>query len=366
MVLKHLAFEGFRNLVDSEVDFHPEINLIVGENASGKTSLLEAIYYLAVGRSFRTHRDNELKKFGAPHLKVRGEAEGPQGYTTAQIVFYEGTKLLSLADRKILRLSDYLGWCPVITILLEDIELIRGAPNTRRDFINLAIAQLNRNYLKDLIEYRKALQERNKLLNEKVDESYYEVWEKILAQIACRIIEERKKKLSILLDYAQKYSDMLFEGKKIVFRYKSDHDLAELSSATEIERTMLELLKNKRTLDIELGHTTVGPHRDDIIVEEVKSSGEKLLLSKYGSEGEQRLCALALKLAEAQMIQEFRNLSPIYLLDEIAAELDSQNTKKLFRSITGQMFYATAKDQNNLGLTPGKVFKITKGTITSQ
>ncbi|MEO0072264.1 MAG: DNA replication and repair protein RecF [candidate division WOR-3 bacterium] len=365
MILKHLAFEGFRNLVDGEVEFHPEANLIIGENASGKTSLLEAIYYLAFGRSFRTNRDLELKKIGAQYLKVQGIAQGPQGESSAQIALYDGTKILLLANQKISKLSDYLGWCPVITILLGDIELIIGAPKVRRNFMNLAIAQLNRDYLKDLIEYRKALLERNKLLNNKADEDYYEIWERILAQRACKIIEERKKKLPKLLSYAQKYSELLFEAKKIRFHYKSNYNLDKFDDASELENNLLELLKTHRSRDIELGYTTVGPHRDDIVIVEITGSGEELPLAKYGSEGEQRLCALALKLAEAQMIQEYRKLNPIYLLDEVAAELDPENTKKLFRLLTGQVFYATAKENSSLELPAGKVFKITKGFVTN-
>jgi DNA replication and repair protein RecF len=363
VVLKKLLIEGFRNLEDTAVEFSSKTNLIFGPNASGKTSLLEAIYYLAVGRSFRSSREEELKKFGAPYLKVRGEVLADDQYYTAQITFCDKTKILQFQEQRINKLSDYLGWLPVITILLSDIELISGPPQRRRNFIDLAIAQTNRGYLKDLIEFRKALMERNKLLTQNVDQVYFEIWEKMLAQSAAKIIIERQKKLPILLEYAQRFSKSLFPDKKIIFSYKSNCNFLNASTANELAVLFEQELKARRSQDRELGRTTIGPHRDELIVFEKKNSGNELPLRLYASEGEQRLGALVLKLAEAQLIKEFRKTSPIYLLDEVAAELDIENTKKLFSLIDGQLFYATARDYEKLGFEVSRHLILEKGMI---
>ncbi len=363
MQLEKIQMQGVRNLIDSALNFHPQVNFIFGNNGAGKTSILEAIHYLAVGRSFRTSRDAEIVKFNAPYLKITGTAHNePNGnITEAEIRYFDGSKIAYLQKQKQEKLSTYLGWLPVVTILLSDIELVSGPPDRRRNYIDLAIAKTNRYYLKNLIEYRQVLLQRNKLLSEKAEPAYYEVWEESLAKLGSEIIAERVKIIPSLLKEAQKFYARFIENKEIVFEYKSEL-VSDDNDTEKIKDRLLECLRQARLQDIEIGHTTVGPHRDDITIKEKNDTDALKMVRRFGSEGEQRLAALSLKLAEAEFLKR-QARPPIFLLDEIASELDRKNTGKLFELVSGQFFYATAKEYHDVINRKGKRFYVEKGEI---
>lgn len=364
MRLEKIRLSGVRNLIDTELQFHPQVNFICGNNGAGKTSILEAIHYLAVGRSFRTSRDSEILKFNAPYLKIDGTAREDNsevGSIEAEIRYCEGIKTAYLHKQKQEKLSAYLGWLPVVTILLADIELVNGSSDRRRNFIDLAIAKTDKRYLKNLIQYRQVLMQRNKLLCEKAEPIQHEIWEEQLAELGSEIISERSKLIPSLLSDAQKFYAMFIENREIIFEYKTGVDNRD-NNLENIRTQLLERLKSTRMQDIELGHTTIGPHRDDIIIKEKNLPDTMIMVRRFGSEGEQRLAALALKMAEAKRLSS-RGEAPIFLLDEVASELDLNNTKKLFDLITGQFFYATAKEFKNIINQQGKTFYVEKGEV---
>jgi DNA replication and repair protein RecF len=357
MWLEKIHLEGVRNLVDTELEFDPHVNYLIGNNGAGKTSILEAIHFLAVGRSFRTNRDSELVKFNAPYLKISGISQNDNETYDAEIRLAEGIKSAFLQKQKQDKLSSYLGWLAVVTILLADIDLVSGPPDRRRNFIDLAIAKVNKTYLRNLIEYRAVLLQRNKLLQEKAEDTLYEVWELALAKYGSEIYQERRKYVPTVLADAQKYYSVFMQNREINFEYKVNLDIYN-SGISDQQEKFLSLLKTNRLKEQEFGHTIIGPHRDDIIIKETN-----LIVRKFGSEGEQRLAALSLKLAEAELLTK-NNRRPIFLLDEVASELDSNNTEKLFELIQGQFFYATAKEFTNIINRKGKVFHVEKGKIT--
>jgi DNA replication and repair protein RecF len=221
----------------------------------------------------------------------------------------------------------------------------------------MAIAKINKTYLKNLIEYRAVLLQRNKLLQEKAADTYYEVWESALAKYGNEIYQERRKIVPTLLIDAQKYYSVFMRNREISFEYKVNLDSFE-SEVNNQQEKFLALLKTNRAKEQELGHTIIGPHRDDIVIKE-----KSLVVRKFGSEGEQRLAALSLKLAEAELLTQ-NNRKPIFLLDEVASELDTINTQKLFELIQGQFFYATAKDYKSIINRDGKIYYVEKGKIT--
>ncbi|MBS4016358.1 MAG: DNA replication and repair protein RecF [Candidatus Latescibacteria bacterium] len=378
MRLEQIQIEGVRNLADTEIHFDSNVNYIFGNNGAGKTSILEAIHYLAIGRSFRTSRDAEIVRFNAPFLKITGvayplqlsQSEANDKVTgaekiEAEIRYFNGVKTAYLQKQKQDKLSAYLGWLPVVTILLSDIELVSGPPDRRRNFVDLAIAKTNKTYLKNLIEYRSVLLQRNKLLmghatNSPAQEEYYEVWEESLAKLGSEIINERIKQVPLLLDEAQKFYAEFIKNRRIIFEYKSQFN--NNNDVSNIQDRLLELLKQRRAQDKELGHTTIGPHRDDIIIKEKNQFDADKIVRRFGSEGEQRLAALSLKMAEAQKLSN-QGKQPIFLLDEFASELDMENTRKLFELIQGQFFYATAKAFKDIINRTGKTFYVEKGEI---
>jgi DNA replication and repair protein RecF len=353
MWLEKISVHGVRNLEDTEITFHPQVNYLYGKNGAGKTSILEAIYFLAVGRSFRTNRDNEIISFNAPFLKINGTAHNDSSeLNQSEIRLENNIKTVFLESQKQEKLSSYLGWLPIVTILLSDIDLVSGTPQRRRSFIDLAISKISKNYLKNLIEYRQVLMQRNKLLQEKTDDAHYEVWETSLVKYGIEIYQERKRYLPALITEAQKLHSVFMPGRSILFEYKPSID-----NYQNLPEHFLNLLKENRVKDKELGHTTIGPHRDDISINELS-----LPVRKFGSEGEQRLAALSLKMAEAELLAK-NNQRPIFLLDEVAAELDTDNSRKLFELIKGQFFYATAKEFKNTINQNGKIIYVEKGKI---
>ncbi|MCX8014558.1 MAG: AAA family ATPase, partial [candidate division WOR-3 bacterium] len=199
MWLKQIKFEGIRNLEAAELSFDRTANYFIGDNGAGKTSLLEAIHLLAVGRSFRTNQDQEILKISAPYWKITGIASDEEQSAdlsktetviSAEIRFVNNTKTTFLQGIKQDKLSSYLGWLPVVTMLLTDIELISGPPQIRRNFVDLAISKINKNYLKNLINYRHILIQRNKLLQENAEDDLYEAWEADLAKYGSLIFQD--------------------------------------------------------------------------------------------------------------------------------------------------------------------------------
>ncbi len=364
MWLEKIRFEGIRNLKDGEIVFSPYANYLFGANGAGKTSILEAIHYLAVARSFRTYRDSEILKFNAEYFKISGIARfgsqdsqfDPSASLSAEIRFSIQGKEAYRENQKQDKLSSYLGWLPVVTILLSDIDLVAGSPHIRRNFLDLAISKVNKTYLQYLIEYRRILVQRNKLLQEKSSAMHYEVWEIALAKYSDLILKVRDQVVPQLLASAQKFLAVFLPNREIKFDYQTT-----IPNQTNRQERIQEMLLANRVKEQELGYTTIGPHRDDIVIKE-----SNLAVKKFASEGEMRLTALALKMAEAEFLKH-NYYTPIFLLDEVASELDYNNTQKLLNLIAqqGQFFYASAKalkDKIDLG-RKGKIFYVENGEI---
>ncbi|MEO0092231.1 MAG: DNA replication and repair protein RecF [candidate division WOR-3 bacterium] len=364
MWLEKIRFEGIRNLKDAEIVFSPYANCLFGANGAGKTSILESIHYLAVARSFRTYHDSEILKFNAEYFKITGLARlspndpqfDPSTTFSAEIRYSAQGKIAYRQNQKQDKLSSYLGWLPVVTILLSDIDLVAGSPHIRRNFLDLAISKVNKNYLQNLIEYRRILAQRNKLLQEKASSIHYEVWESALAKYADLILQVREQVIPQLLNSAQKFLAFFLPHRNISFDYQTT-----IPQHSSRQAQIQDMLSANRVREQELGYTTIGPHRDDIVIKEANLS-----VRKFASEGEMRLTALSLKLAEAELLKN-NYQTPIFLLDEVASELDNINTKKLLELICqqGQFFYASAKElKDKIGLgQQGKIFYLEIGEI---
>lgn len=356
MWLKSVQVQGFRNLEDQSLEFDPTANYLFGDNATGKTSLLEAIHYLAIGRSFRRAQDRDVIKFGAAVFGVLGEALAHDRGATeasrrAEIRSDGQQKRLSLDGVEVDRLSSYLGWLPVVTMLLDDIRLIRGAPGERRGFLDLTLSQVSRSYLLSLVEYRRILAQRNRLLMQNPDSATLRTWDEQLVASGTAIYQQRSRYLPALFRIAVESTRSLFAGWQTEITYR-----ASVLQDGDLAANFHQALERLRPREREIGATLAGPHRDDIII--LKNGIE---LRKFGSEGEQRSTSVALKLAEAHLIQEQRQEAPVFLLDEIASELDAERSRELFALLAsrGQVFYAAAKPIP----AQGRVFHVTAGKI---
>ena len=347
MALLNLDISGFRNLSSVRISLAPGENYFFGPNAAGKTSILEAVYYLAIGRSFRRARDNDMRGFDAEVMRVAGVDDAGN---EAEIRTDGQEKRIELNGRALDRLSAYLGWLPVVALLLDDIDLVRGAPSQRRGYFDFAIAKADRAYLSELARYRHVLAQRNRVLTRNGTEETHVLWEGELARAALPVMERRSQVVERLLASAAEYSRQL-GGDPVEFVYRPSVPFGDDAA----ERLVAKLAET-RGRSVELGHTVVGPHRDDF---SARSSGRSL--RRFGSVGEQRLAAIALRLAEAKLLAGVTGREPVLLLDEVASELDSDRGAGVLQLVRehGQVLYAAARPFT----TEGKVFHVEAGKV---
>lgn len=332
MWLAELNLTGFRNISQLELEFDSEANVVFGPNGAGKTNILEAIAVLASGRSFRTLHDRELLGFGATHYGVAGRARNRHDKEWSARVYFSPAerKHYFLDRREIPKRSLYTGWLPVSVFLLDDRRVIGGPPAQRRAFLDEAVGKLSRPYRWMLSEFRRVLAQRNALLKRGGQEAEFVVWETRLAELACEIQIRR-------MEYWQKFIPHFSRAGKR-FLPAEELNLEYLPDVSDVKH-YAELLARSREADRRLGVTRHGPHRDDF----------RILLNMrplraFGSYGQQRLTALALSLAEAETVLA-AGRRPLYLMDDVAAELDDANTHLLLELIRskGQVFYAAAR-----------------------
>jgi DNA replication and repair protein RecF len=349
VAISRISLRGFRNLKPAEIEFAPEGNYLFGPNGAGKTNLLEAVHFLAIGRSFRRAGDREMLGFGAELLAVAGSDERGEG---GEIRYDGREKRVLLGGTRLERLSDYLGWLPVVVLLLDDIELVRGAPSMRRGFLDMAIAKTDREYIGLLSVYHRALTQRNRLLVQGGDAESHAAWEEELVRTGVPVFKRRKPVAERLLVSATGYFEEL-RGERACFSYRTS-----LEAGDDPAVGFRQGLAATRKRSTELGHTLVGPHRDDVRVRLEKGD---LDMRRFGSVGEQRLAAIALRLAEADLLLGSGQQRPVFLLDEIASELDpvrSSLVLDLVRS-KGQVLYAAARRFDN----DGKEFRVEAGQV---
>jgi DNA replication and repair protein RecF len=380
VALASISLRGFRNLEPTSFNLAEGSNYLFGPNGAGKTNLLEAIHYLAIGRSFRRCPDGDLLGFGKDVLVVSGTDESGE---RAEIRFDGREKRISRNDIPVEKLSEYFGWLPVVVLLLEDIELVKGAPGMRRSFVDMALSKAEggtkpnaksqkpevrseeRSYIALTAEYRRAVSQYNRLLEkggERREEGADELraWEEEVVRTGVPVYEARLARVGELLEDAAKHYERL-AGHEAVFSYRSSvaawdtirNPKADLASAAPVGQcghvpspgiSLSEAFRQRLAATRErahyLGHAVVGPHRDDIRI----TRGDREL-RKFGSVGEQRLAGIALRLAEADMILSAGRQRPVFLLDEVASELDEQRSRMVLEMVAerGQMVYAAAR-----------------------
>jgi DNA replication and repair protein RecF len=350
MVLKHIRYQGFRNLEDAEIQFVDDFNCIIGDNGAGKTNLLEAIFYAGNASSFRENDDRNLIRFDADFLRVEAAADEDR---SAAVFLDKNRKKIFLGGNTVPRISDFIGWLGVIIMSIEDIWIVRGAPAKRRAFLDWAIAKLSPAYVADLIEYRKIVRQRNRFLQsieENGGKKLFDVLDEQLIKCGNEIYRKRAARLPEL---KTKFAEIgaNFSLKKFDVNYQSDCTNMELNQ---------DLLKRVRRREIALGQTVIGPHRDDLVF---SISGRAM--QHYASEGEERAASISLKLAEAEMLYESRGERPILLLDETGAELDRKKQDILMGLLRGQVFYASTQMLSPIpvGRKASRLFNIERGVV---
>lgn len=360
MHIRSLALKNFRNYENLEIDFHRGINMIYGNNAQGKTNILEALFLAATTKSHKNAKDREMIRLGSDeaHIRVILEKKGSEQKIDMQLRKSRG-KGIAVNGSRIKKSSELMGILNVVFFSPEDLNIIKNGPDVRRRFIDMELCQLDPVYFHDLSAYRKALVQRNKLLKQ----IYYDaslkgtldIWDEKLVEYGKRIISARKKFNRNLTEFVEEISSELTGGKETI---RSDY-----SPNTE-EESYENDLKSARESDLRLFSTSRGPHRDDLLFYDNGTD-----LKKFGSQGQQRTGALSLKLAQIRLVKMITGDTPVLLLDDVMSELDRSRQNYLLDSIKDIQTIITCtglEEFVNSNLTLDKIFYIENGTAQEQ
>ena len=369
MYLKHFIAQNYRNLQQFEVDFDPNVNIFIGQNAQGKTNLLEAIYFLALTRSHRTSNDKELIAFGKDYANVSGHIYKSQVDLSLRVLITTKGKKVWVNRVEQAKLSKYVGQLNAILFSPEDLDLIKGAPNLRRRFMDQEFGQISAEYLYFAGKYKQVLQQKNNYLKqlakgEAHDTMFLEVLSDQLAGVAAEVIVRRFQFLNYLDQYARDaYAHISTSAEKLKVIYRPS--VKEISAKDRIEEVYHKVLNNfqkNQKLEILKGTTLSGPHRDDI---EFELNGKNAHL--FGSQGQQRTIALSIKLAEIQLVHQITDEYPLLLLDDVMSELDHNRQSALLNYIHGKtQTFITTTDLEGISweiIKKPKIYRIKSGQI---
>lgn len=350
MGLRSITLSDFRNYENKGFKFSDGVTVIAGENAKGKTNLLEAIYLLGVGESFRAKRTEEMVRFEQELGRVSGDVPLSKKDTINLEVLVNGGMVMGkvvnkrkyLVDGVSRRRKDILGILPLVLFRPEDIELISGSPDLRRKFLDRLMIQVDRTYEHSLSTYEQALRRRNKILDavREGTASKYSLtfWDGLLIKHG-QVIQDKRREL---IDYI----NSLFEKSDLFKKLKIVYDLSVISESR---------LAQYADAEVAVGYTLVGPHKDDLIIKE----GTRDLLI-YGSRGEQRMAVLALKMGEIYYLEEKGKKKATLLLDDIFSELDEEHKQEVLRVMAGRQVIVTTADEEDLKMfEKAEIIKLT-------
>ncbi len=357
MNLLTLALYDFRNYQEASFSFSPCLNVIHGSNAQGKTSLLEAIYFLITGRSFRTSDNTDLIRHGASafHLEATFLKHGIE--QRLRVSFSGKEKRLYYNQNPLPTLGSLLGILHGVALTPDDIELVKGAPCNRRDFIDLQIGQVNPLYMHHLSRFARAMRQRNLLLRGK-NLLTIESWEHEMALSAAFITEERMRATQeVSLECQKIHSKMVEEDENFSLSYRNNASLQHHQQT--YQSYFLEQWNKMRRREMDLGATLIGPHKDDL---------DLMLYGKearyFASEGQQRSCVAAMRFAEWERLRNLSNICPLMLIDDLGVSLDEFRRERLLKALNplGQVFVTATSDvSRHFDIPEKKEFRIMSG-----
>lgn len=334
MLIKSLQLQNFRSYKIKNFKFTTGTTLVVGANASGKTNLLEAIYLLATGKSFRAQVEQEMISYGEELARVKAEIKSEEETNELEIILTTGQvqkertrKKQYLFNGVSKRQMDFIGYLDCVLFGPEDLEIVVDSPSTRRNYLDSVLEQVNHDYRRASLSYKKSLRQRNRLLEQIRDRGRAKaslfLWNKLLIENGEVISQKRDELINFINQQPDYFGDL-----KIVYQ------------KSLISPQRLEQYQEK---EIAAGMTLVGPHRDDFVFNLI-SKGRERNLHLFGSRGEQRTAVFSLKLAELEFVAEKIGQRPVLLLDDIFSELDHQRRQQLVKIIPKQQTVLTTTD----------------------
>lgn len=357
MILKNLKLKNFRNYDDLDLSFNKKINIFIGNNAQGKTNILESIYVLSLTKSHRTNKDLYLIKQNSLFTKIIGTINDNDIINKYEVLINENGKRVSINDKPLKKVSEYLSKINAIMFCPDDLEIIKGSPQERRSFFNISISGFNNDYVRYLNEYNKILKTRNEYLKnyEIINKDYLDVLTNKLIDLNINIYKERVKYVETINKYLKDIYKDITGKENIILKYDSFMDNDDRN---ELEDKFNMVYNNELFQKV----TLLGIHKDDfsIFIDDTK-------INNYGSQGQHRIAILCLKLAEIKIYEEEYNKKPILLLDDIFSELDSTKKTNIIKFIKNDLqVFITSTDLNNIDkkiIKEADIYKIDNGKV---
>lgn len=360
MIVESLSLKNYRNYENLTLDFSDGINIFYGNNAQGKTNILEAVYMSGTTKSHRTSKDMELIRFTEEESHICTTVK-KNGISHKIDIHLKNNKSKGVAidGIPIKKASELFGMINFVFFSPEDLNIIKNGPSEKRRFMDIELCQLNKIYLSDLSNYNKIVIQRNKLLKnifqQKDLEDTLDIWDLQLSEYGKRIIEMREA-------FVERLNEIIFEIHHSLSGGKENLKIEYLKNCEKED--LLEQLQRNRERDLRMKSTGVGPHRDDL-----GFFFDTIDVRKYGSQGQQRCAALSLKLSEIELVKSITGDTPILLLDDVLSELDKNRQNYLLNHIHDiqAMITCTGLDEFvNCRFSIDQIFKVTDGTVVRE
>jgi len=356
MWINNIKLINFRNYEKKEIKLYENINVFYGDNAQGKTNIIEAIFLSSIGKSFRTNKEKELIKFNEENaiVEINFKKSDRDGKIKIEI---GDKKQVYLNGIKLKKLSELLGNINIVIFNPDDINILKGGPENRRKFLNIMISQLRPNYMHVLTLYNKTLEQRNNYLKqiklENKDENLLDIWDEKLVDYGMKIYEYRN-------EFIEKIKNKINKIHKEITEDREEIEIKYFSNANTRQNFINEL-KSRRKLDIIKGFTTKGVHRDDFVV---YINGKQVDI--YGSQGQHRTAILSLKLSELKVIYDEIGEYPILLLDDFMSELDDKRRKNFLNNIKDIQVIITCTEKITLENSKYFLYNVISGNVIEQ
>jgi DNA replication and repair protein RecF len=371
MLIEQLALTNYRNYTSLDLSFSPQINVLIGENAQGKTNVMEAIYVLSMAKSHRTSNDRDLIRWDEEYGKIEGSIQRKYGRLPLELVISKKGKRARVNHLEQNRLSLYIGQLNVVMFAPEDLNLVKGSPSVRRRFLDMEIGQISPVYLHDLLTFQKILRQRNAILRDNRGKSnfndvMFDVYTEQYIQVAVQIIRKRFYFMELLQKWAEPIHKGISRGmESLKVTYGTLKGIESGQTQEEMESVLEQRLLEMRQRELDRGITLIGPHRDDL---HFFVNGYDI--QTFGSQGQQRTTALSLKLAEIELVKQEVGESPVLLLDDVLSELDDYRQSHLLNTIQGevQTFVTTTNIAgiDHETIRQANIFEVNAGVVVNK
>lgn len=361
MVLKRFRAESFRNIEKCDIEFSPGVNLLYGNNAEGKTNVVEGIYLFARGKSFRAREDRELLSFNKEGFRVGIDYEDRLGKNSLDYAHFGRERRRIKNGYRLRSVKEMIGSFRAVLFYPDDLSLVKSSPEERRSFLNVAIGQIDPLYIDIYSSYKEALENRSYIIKNANKGGYYdraelESWSAVMAGYAADIYLKRKDYIKKLEFFSDDVVSEISSGKeKIKLVYLSDIE-GEFDLRDDIVNEYKNIFTRSIDKEITVGNTLYGPQRDDM---EILING--VSARSYASQGQQRSIVLSLKIAEGEVCRETVGEYPVYLFDDVLSELDEKRKEYILSKTEGKQIIITSCDEDSLILLADRVISVSGG-----